>query len=95
MSKKRIKYAMLVYQGGIANVFAVDCLNLSSFGRNAKRLIQSDFVTCRAFARGMGVAGCIVRTAWCNMAGDITDCTWTEDVEDQPFSDRAFVVKEN
>jgi len=38
-----MKKAMLVYQAGIANVFEVDALNLSSYGRNTRRLYQGDF----------------------------------------------------
>ena len=48
---------VLVYQAGIANVFEVDSLNLSDYGREARRLLQGDFRTCEAFARGCGAAG--------------------------------------
>ena len=84
---KTIKRAFLVYQAGIANVFQVDSFNLSPYGREAKRLLQSDFRTCEAFAQGMGIAGSIVRTAACNEAGDIVNSAWTEDLDAQPFSD--------
>ena len=87
--------AFLVYQGGIANVFAVDCHNLAPFGRNARRLFQGDFVTARCFARGMGAAGAIVQTAACNQAGDISAATWTEDLEGQPFAEKLLIVKAN
>jgi hypothetical protein len=83
----KTKRVFLVYQAGIANVFAVDCHNLASFGRNAKRLYQGDFRGAENFARGMAAAGAIVRTAACNMAGDIIACTWSEDLDAQPFSD--------
>ena len=87
-SSKPVRKAFLVYQGGIANVFAVDAFNLADFGRNARRLIQADFATCIAFANDLGHAGCVVRTAACNMAGDITHFKWSEDLESQPFSDK-------
>ena len=83
----KIKRAFLVYQAGIANVFAVKSFSLSSFGRDAVRLMQADFRTCEAFARGMSVAGVLVRNAAYNQAGDIIDATWTTDLESQPFSD--------
>lgn len=78
----------LVYQAGIANVFEVDCLNTATFGREAKRLMQGDFKTCEAFAFGLAVAGHIVHTCACNMAGDITNQPWTFDLESAPFSDK-------
>jgi hypothetical protein len=87
--------AVLVYQGGIANVFQVDCLNMADFGRNAKRLLQGDFATCAAFAHGLGIAGVVVRTAACNQAGDITNAHWTENLEEQPFSDKFINVALN
>jgi len=88
----KLKRAFLVYQGGIANVFRVDCSNLSSTGRNAVRLLQSDFRTCANFSQGLKAAGVIVHTAACNQAGDISDSTWSEDLENQPFSDKFIVV---
>jgi len=85
MKVKRLKKAMLVYQAGIANVFEVDCFNLSSYGRKAVRLMQSDFRTCLAYARGLGDCGVVVRTAHCNEAGDIVDRSWNEDLSEAPF----------
>jgi hypothetical protein len=90
-----VKKAMLVYQGGIANVFEVECFNLAPFGRDARRLLQSDFKTCEFLARGMGLAGAVVRTAYCNQAGDIKDAVWSEDRESQPFSEMLHEVKVN
>ena len=87
--------AMLVYQAGIANVFEVNCFNLAPYGREAKRLLQSDFHTCETFVRGMGRAGAIIRTAACNMAGDIQDRKWSENLDEQPFSDAFCPVKTN
>ncbi len=90
MKQKRI---FLVYQARIANVFEVDCHNLSSFGRNAKRLLQHAFTTCEWYARGLAQAGAIVRTVGCNKAGDIINQHWTEDLESLPFSDKFHPVE--
>lgn len=90
-----MKQAFLVYQAGIANVFAVECLNLAPFGREAKRLLQSDFRTAEMFARGLGTAGVTVRTAACNQAGDIINAHWSEDLDEQPFSESFRPVKAN
>lgn len=83
----RITKAVLVYQGGLANVFQVSCFNLSPYGRDAKRLWQSDFRSAALFAKGLMAAGTIVKVAACNEAGDISERTWTDDLESQPFSD--------
>ena len=80
--------AVLVYQAGIANVFRVDCFNCSHYGREAKRLIQSDFRSCEMFARGLVAAGVKVTTMACNSAGDITNGTWSDELEAQPFSEK-------
>jgi len=80
--------AVLVYQAGIANVFAVDCFNMDPFGRNAKRLLQSDFRSCENFARGMAAAGVKVGSAFCNMAGDIAEQPWNTHLDIAPFSDK-------
>jgi hypothetical protein len=77
---------VLVYQGGIANVFEVDCFNLSGYGRNAKRLHQGSFESAKWVAHGLGLAGAIVRSAHCNWAGDISESHWSENLEDAPFS---------
>lgn len=88
-----MKYATLVYQAGIANVFA-HVSDHSFFGispqpTERKRLIQSDFHTCEAFARGLSAAGVTVRSAWCNEAGDIINSFWRFcHLEDAPFSDK-------
>lgn len=86
---------MLVYQAGIANVFAVDCTNLADYGRNARRLMQSDFRSCAMYARGLRDAGVIVHTVACNEAGDIARSLWTDDLDAQPFSDQFIVVDSN
>ena len=80
--------AVLVYQAGIANVFQVDCFNLSPFGRKAKRLYQGDFRTAEAIAQGIALAGGTVGTVACNMAGDISEQTWSDNLTEQPFSDQ-------
>ena len=86
--------AMLVYQAGIANVFEVSSFNLANYGRDTKRLLQSDFRACVAFAAGLGAAGCVIRTACCNKAGDISEMLWSEDFDNNcPFSDSdSFVI---
>lgn len=81
--------AFLVYQNGIANVFRVECFNVSPFGRNAARLMQADFRTCEAFARGLASAGVTVRVASCSLFGDIADAQWVDGLNDCPFRDQA------
>lgn len=90
-----VKRAWLVYQVGIANVFSVRAYNLADYGREAKLLLQSDFRTCEAFARGLGAAGATVRSAHCNQAGDIIRATWSDDLDDAPFSDLFSPVTAN
>ncbi len=77
----------LVYQAGIANVFKVDCLNLRSYGREAKRVMQSSHRTCENFIRGLMQAGCTVGVLACNKAGDITNSKW-EDHGSFPFDEQ-------
>jgi len=83
---KRIRKAVLVYQVGIANVFAVESFNMADFGRDARRLLQADFRACENFARGLQAAGVKVANATCNQAGDIARARWSENLEDAPFS---------
>lgn len=80
--------AVIVYQGGLANVFKVKSFNMADYGRDAKRLLQADFRACINFAHGLAAAGWIVRTAGCNQAGDITHAHWTEDIDSLPFRDK-------
>lgn len=83
----------LVYQAGIANVFAVDTLTFSvPTGRNAKRLLQADFRTCEMFALGMGRAGADVISLYCNRAGDISEQPWSADLDNAPFRDAMHPV---
>jgi hypothetical protein len=77
---------VVVYQGGIANVFEVACFNLAPYGRDAKRIYQGDFHGARHIARGAAAAGATVKVAACNQAGDVANATWTEDLESQPFA---------
>jgi hypothetical protein len=86
--KNKVQRAVLVYQAGIANVFAVECFNMSEYGRDARRLIQSDFHTCEAFARGLAVAGVKVVSMQCNQAGDVVNAHWSDDLDNAPFSDK-------
>jgi len=86
------KRAVLVYQAGIANVFEVDCFNMSDYGREAKRLLQSDFRACEYFARGLAYAGYHVGSASCNRAGDITHTKWSHGLQDCPFRENAMPV---
>jgi hypothetical protein len=86
---------MLVYQAGIANVFKVDSFNLADYGRDALMIYQGDFRGAIMFAHGAGYAGAIVRTAGCNMAGDIEHQKWTQDFDLLPFSDQFTIVEEN
>lgn len=79
---------VLVYQAGIANVFEVESFNLADFGREARRIYQGDFRTAESICYGAGLAGAIVRTAACNQAGDIATAHWSEDLDEQPFSDK-------
>lgn len=88
MKELKVKRAVLVYQAGIANVFAVTSFNLSDYGRDAERLLQADFGTCESFARGLRAAGVTVKVAVCNQAGDIQAAHWSEDIEAAPFSDK-------
>jgi len=92
MITKRIdpenEYAVLIYQAGIANVFAVDCLNMRASGRTERRLIQSDFRTAESFCLGLAAAGVRVASAGCNMAGDIARQNWSSDLEAQPFYEK-------
>ena len=76
------KSATLVYQAGIANVFA------HTAEKTPRRLIQSDFHTCECFSRGLQAAGIEVKSAWCNQAGDIANNTWQyENLDEAPFFD--------
>jgi hypothetical protein len=83
-----MKYAALVYQAGLANVFELGNMSLDLVQRDAKRLMQSDFRSCENFALGLKAAGIVVTTAACNKAGDIINLEWDIDLDAQPFSDK-------
>lgn len=86
---------MLVYQAGIANVFRVKRLsNMASRGKT-ERLFQGGFRDARFFCEGMAECGAVVRTAWCNQAGDIINAEWTSDRSSQPFSESTVEVNRN
>lgn len=84
----------LVYQGGIANIFEVECANLDPYGRNARRVYQGGVRTAEAIAKGLAIGMHIVHSAACNMAGDISNQKWTDDLDNQPFSDKFNPVKQ-
>jgi len=90
--------AVLVYQGGIANVFKIEYFDeegpyFSGRTRRVTRLYQGDFRSASMFAKGMKAAGCTVDTMACNQAGDIANAEWSDDLDNQPFSDQFIVVK--
>lgn len=74
---------VLVYQGGLANVFQVEYKTPFN-----QRIYQGDFRTAENICYGAGLAGAVVRTSACNMAGDIAGQCWTTDLDSQPFSDK-------
>lgn len=88
----RNRYAALVYQGGIANVFEIDHITINPDKRRARRLLQGSFRDCLMFARGMKWAGAIVMTAHCRLAGDITDAEWSLDLEDAIFAEEVIAA---
>jgi hypothetical protein len=88
MTELKVERAALVYQGGIANVFAVDVFTLEVPLRNARRIMQYDFRTCEAFAMGLRAAGAKLLVAHCNEAGDIVERPWSAELEDAPFSEQ-------
>jgi hypothetical protein len=90
--KLNFKYATLVYQAGIANVFSheTDHHSLRSDSEPkasvCRLLLQSDFKTCESYARGLEDVGVLVRSAWCNKAGDILNEHWNfSNFENAPF----------
>ena len=83
-----MKYATLVYQAGIANVFELSAMSVRTGSRVTKRLMQGSFTECEAFARGLKAAGVTVTTWACNRAGDVSDAEWSANLDEQPFSDK-------
>lgn len=76
---------MVVYQGGIANVFEVESFNLSDYGRDARRIMQADFRSCEIYAAGLGYMGALVHSVYCNEAGDVTHSHWDDNLDNAPF----------
>ena len=79
-----MRYAAIVYQAGIANVFKTR-YTTPPLKRKAQRLLQGSFAECEAFIRGLSAAGVGVYCAMCNEAGDITDREWMYDITNAPF----------
>lgn len=91
MITKRI---VLLYQGGIANLFEVDRFLLNPCPeRNARRLYQGCFRDAAMFARGMKEAGCTVRTLHANVCGDAANAAWSAELDDAPFSNYDSFIK--
>jgi hypothetical protein len=93
----QIERAVLVYQAGIANVFAVSNFDwdvVSPTG-GRKRLLQSDFRTCEAYCRGLAAAGVAVRSAHANVAGDVALARWGTDLSEAVFRESMRPVKAN
>jgi hypothetical protein len=85
-----MKMAVVVYQAGIANVFRIQSM-LDLTGR--ERLLQGTFDQCEQFARGLACAGVIVRSMYCNVAGDCAERVWNWlDAMDAPFKDARHPV---
>lgn len=69
----RITHATVVYQGGLANVFATKRFDSAP---KRERLIQGSFGQCENFALGLKAAGVSIEYKKCNHAGDIIDSDW-------------------
>lgn len=93
MSIQLVPRYALVYQAGIANVFAVDINALKPETRKrTKRVLQSDFRGCEMFCRGLVEAGAQVRSYMCNESGDVQERVWSIDLHMAPFSDQFHPV---
>ena len=87
-----MKYAALVYQGGIANVFEVeDPTAAHDLTKWRRRLLQQDFNSCAMFARGLAAAGVEVSTRACNEAGNITLRSWATPVDEAPWREQFYL----
>lgn len=88
--KLKVERAALVYQASIANVFHLTGPGsiLDGNNRRAVRLMQADFAACENYARGLACAGTVVKTYACNKAGNIVDSPWSDNLDEQPFSDK-------
>lgn len=83
---------VLVYQGGIANVFRVNMYRFSPYDRHAERIYQGDFHTAQSIVKGCALAGATVRTACCNQSGDVSNAWWDENYDRAPFSDQLKII---
>lgn len=83
-----VEKAVLVYQAGIANVFSVESFNMADYGREARRLKQGAFSECENFALGLAAAGIPVASMHCNMAGDVINQKWSDELPEAPFFDK-------
>lgn len=73
----KVNHAVLVYQKGIANMFAVGEFGVTAKDRNyTKRLVKGDIRRCEAFALGMVASGTAVITMLCDEYGDISEREW-------------------
>lgn len=82
----------VVYQGGLINVFHIPrgvnaTMSKDTTGQWAdrRRIFQGDYRTGESIAYGLGLAGRVVRSFGCNMAGDIALQAWTTELDDLPF----------
>ncbi len=75
---------ILVYQGGLANLFRVPSFDSYTEGAN-KRVYQGPFHVAETMARGAMLTGAQVRVASCNHAGDIAELVWAQGMSDCPF----------
>ena len=80
----------LIYQAGIANVFRIRTGNLGTWGRDARRIYQGSFIGAELFLRGIlaGNPMALALSGACNLAGDIIDQNWNDELEDAPFRDK-------
>ena len=91
-----MKFATLVYQGGLANVFSHETdqrpsrhLDGEPYASVRERQFQGTFGQCEAYAAGLKAAGVTVRVAWCNEAGDIINSHWNfSHFEKAPFDNQ-------
>lgn len=82
-TKRRPKYAFLVYQGNWARVYVVNCLNPAPYGRNAKQVYYGPVMEAIGFCLGLGACGVIVRTAAYDFGEDPINAHWSSDVGDR------------
>lgn len=85
---------VLVYQAGIANVFAVNKAHASAAKRETEtRVYQGDFRTAEAMIHGAWLAGACVHYAFCNEAGDVARRDWDTAEESAPFRESMCLPK--